>query len=421
MTKHAVIAITLLAVGALTAPVEGERNTQKLLAAACERPCPEGLQLAACLSEIALCQTKVGLYETYMSQLGAGASLKTLPAAYVQVLQPLYSGVTLQAYLYGYSPRQAAVATTDCGTTYYTTQSFVDKVAAGTLSTAAELKLLFHELEHYRQCMNAGGRSHYARMWFEQIPLSQLQTFNMKTIHDAMPMEMQASTRQEAVFTAVSASNRDASGRLVPSLQIALKRGTETIGQTMSAQAGSPMTLTAEITGGSQPIRTLWQWRYSTGALVEIGTRDSRTLTYTPSGGSGELLFDAFQETTGLRASRRVAVTAQVPTAIALPERTIADNVTLLRRTLRVTLRNSRGAAVQGLVCVGDSSDSNRLGQVTTSTAGVASFQLAANLPVVVTASATGHIGVRRPLTTSSADSALSITLVPGIGGAVCR
>ena len=112
MTKHAVIAITLLAVGALTAPVEGGRNTQKLLAAACERTCPEGLQLAACLSEIALCQTKVGLYETYMSQLGAGASLKTLPAAYVQVLQPLYSGVTLQAYLYGYSPRQPAVATT---------------------------------------------------------------------------------------------------------------------------------------------------------------------------------------------------------------------------------------------------------------------------------------------------------------------
>ena len=162
--------------------------------------------------------------------------------------------------------------------------------------------------------------------------------------------------------------------------------------------------------------------RYSTGALVEIGPRDSRTLTYTFTGsGSYELLFSAFQEGTGLRATQRVATTVVQPRTVVMPERTAADNVTLVKRTLSVTLRNSRGSALAGTVRVGDPSDSNRLGQSATTSGGLASFQLAAAIPVVVTATAPGYIGATRTVTTSSADSSLSITLTAGVGGAVCR
>ena len=133
------------------------------------------------------------------------------------------------------------------------------------------------------------------------------------------------------------------------------------------------------------------------------------------------MLFNAFQEGTGLRASQRVTTTVQPPRELIVPARSVGDNVALVKRTLSVTLRNTRAAAVIGTVCVGDASDSNRLGQSATTNVGLASFQLAAAMPVIVTATAPGYIGVSRTVTTSSADSTLSITLTPGVGGAVCR
>lgn len=409
----------------LTAFATGDREVQGV-AVACQRTCPDAVQFpveaAGCVAQMAACQTRLGLYDTYMAQLGAGVNKRSLPAAYVEVLQPFYPGAPLGNYRFGFSPRQPAVATTDCSMTYYTTQAYVDKAAAGSLSTPNELKLLFHEIHHYRQCLEVGGRNQFAKMWFGQIPLNRLQTFDMNIIHDAMPMEALASASQEAIFASVSGSNLDSSGRLVPSMRVVLKRGADTVGNTMTATTGTPVNLTAELTGGSQPVKSLWQLRYSTGVLVEIGARDSRTLSHTFSGtGSYELVFNAFQEGTGLRASQRVTASVQQPITVTVPERSIADNVTLAKRTLSVTLRNTRASAVTGTVCIGDPSDSNRLGQSATTSAGLASFQVAAAVPVVVTATAPGYIGATRTLTTSSADSAVSITLSPGVGGAVCR
>ncbi len=425
MNARGGIVAAICAAVTLTAVAAGDRDVQGV-AVACQRTCPDAVRFpveaAQCAAEIGLCQTRLGLYDTYMTQLGAGVNRRSLPAAYVEVLQPFYPGAPLGNYRFGFSPRQLAVATTDCSMTYYTTQAYVDKVAAGSLSTPNEFKLLFHEIHHYRQCMQAGGRNQFAKMWFDQIPLNRLQTFDMNIIHDAMPMEGQASAAQETIFTSVAESNRDASGRLVPSMRVVLKRGADTVGSTMTATTGTPLNLTAELTGGSQPIKSLWQLRYSTGVLVEIGTRDSRTLSYTFSGiGSYELLFSAFQEGTGLRASQRVTTSVQQPLTVTVPERSVADNVTLAKRTLSVTLRNTRASAVAGTVCIGDLSDSNRLGQSATTSAGLAAFQFAAGIPVVITATAPGYIGATRTLTTSNADSALSITLTPGVGGAVCR
>jgi hypothetical protein len=149
----------------------------------------------------------------------------------------------------------------------------------------------------------------------------------------------------------VSESNRDASGRLVPSMRVVLKRGADTVGSTLTATTGTPLNLTAELTGGSQPVRSLWQLRYSTGALVEIGTRDSRALSYTFQRGRGsyELLFSAFQEGTGLRASQRVA-DQRAASRSQLPF--LSEARGQLRRSsstrLNVTLRNTRGSAVAG-------------------------------------------------------------------------
>jgi len=92
-----------------------------------------------------------------------------------------------------------------------------------------------------------------------------------------------------------------------------------------------------------------------------------------------------------------------------------------VQRRLSVTLRNGRAAALIGTVCIGDASDSNRLGQAVTTSAGLVSFQLTPGIPVVLTATAPGYLGVTRAFTTLSADSALSIVLTPGVGGAVCR
>ena len=425
MNARGGIVAAICAAATLTAVAAGDRDVQGV-AVGCQRTCPDAVRFpveaAQCAAEIGLCQTRLGLYDTYMTQLGAGVNRRSLPAAYVEVLQPFYPGAPLGNYRFGFSPRQLAVATTDCSMTYYTTQAYVDKVAAGSLSTPNEFKLLFHEIHHYRQCMQAGGRNQFAKMWFDQIPLHRLQTFDMNIIHDAMPMEGQASAAQETIFTSVADSNRDASGRLVPSVRVVLKRGTDTVGSTMTATAGTPFNLTAEVTGGSQPLKSLWQLRYSTGVLVEIGARDSRTLAYTFTGsGSYELLFHAFQEGTELRATQRVATTVVQPRTVTAPERTAADNVTLAQRTLSVTLRNTRASAVAGTVCIGDPSDSNRLGQSATTSAGLAAFQFAAGIPVVITATAPGYIGATRTLTTANADSALSITLTPGVGGAVCR
>ena len=163
--RRGVVAAICAAV-TLTAVAAGDREVQGV-AVACQRTCPDAVRFpveaAACVAEMAACQTRLGLYDTYMAQLGAGVNKRSLPAAYVEVLQPLYPGAPLGNYRFGFSPRQPAVATTDCSMTYYTTQAYVDKVAAGSLTTPNEFKLLFHEIHHYRQCMQAGGRNQFAK------------------------------------------------------------------------------------------------------------------------------------------------------------------------------------------------------------------------------------------------------------------
>ena len=111
-TACAAAAATFFSVAVRTDAAQGA------VAATCQRTCPDVTRFpaehAACLAEIAACQTRLGLYDTYMAQLGAGVTRRALPQVYVDVLQRFYPGASLATYRFGYSPRQPARATTDC-------------------------------------------------------------------------------------------------------------------------------------------------------------------------------------------------------------------------------------------------------------------------------------------------------------------
>jgi hypothetical protein len=88
-----------------------------------------------------------------------------LPAAYVEVLQPFYPARHSATIASASAPDSPLWRPPIVPMTYFTTPSYVDKVAAGSLTTPDEFKLLFHEMHHFRQCMQAGGRNQYAKMW----------------------------------------------------------------------------------------------------------------------------------------------------------------------------------------------------------------------------------------------------------------
>jgi hypothetical protein len=90
-------------------------------------------------------------------------------------------------------------------------------------------------------------------------------------------------------------------------MRVVLKRGADALGGTMTATAGTPVNLTAELTGGSAPVKSLWHCVMRPGPSSRSARAIPETLSYTFSGaGSYELLFSAFQEGTGLRASERI-------------------------------------------------------------------------------------------------------------------
>lgn len=71
-----------------------------------------------------------------------------------------------------------------------------------------------HELQHYEQCMNKGGRRNYAAMWFGQVGGTYIRLIlnNEKGdvkeggLHDAMPMEKDATDKGRTVESAIKKS-----------------------------------------------------------------------------------------------------------------------------------------------------------------------------------------------------------------------
>ena len=210
-----------LIVASVLAALPSARITAQPISAACAETCPNALTdpfgAAACAARVSTCQSKLVLYQSYMAQLGLNVPRFPLPAFYVEILQPHYPGANLSTWRFGASDRQPPNnTTTDCTVTYFNPgfPNYTARLTTGALNTEQELNLLMHELAHVEQCMQAGGRDRYARMWFEQAELAFLQSADLTAIHDLQPMENQADARALTVFTA-TARHRNTDGRFV--------------------------------------------------------------------------------------------------------------------------------------------------------------------------------------------------------------
>ena len=75
MNARAGIAIVCLGV---TVAVAVAAKDLQGVTVACQRTCPDAVRFpaeaSACVAEMALCQTRLGLYDTYMTQLAAGVT-----------------------------------------------------------------------------------------------------------------------------------------------------------------------------------------------------------------------------------------------------------------------------------------------------------------------------------------------------------
>jgi hypothetical protein len=233
----------------------------------CQETCPNPLTdpagAAACMARQQACTTKIDLYRSYMGQLGLATTQFALPSLYRDVLQPLFRGADLGAWRYAFGDRQPANnATTDCGVTYFNNQGTVNDLRNGRLDEEWEFRWLLHELRHFAQCVQLGGRDAYAKMWFGHLELAFLRTNSgdMTTLHDAMPMEGDAARVATAALGKI-APMRDRNGRLVRPVEVRLLVDGAAVGTRSTGMTGSAVRLTARTTGGSAPMDFLWSYR----------------------------------------------------------------------------------------------------------------------------------------------------------------
>jgi hypothetical protein len=186
----------------------------------------------ACRTAVAICETKIRAFETWMQQLDTGQPRHPLPESYRTVLRPYYPKVDLGAIRFAFSDRQPFDnATTDCDTIYFNDAAYVETLRDARPNP--RLEWLLHELVHPEQCAAAGGREGYAKRWWAEIEaavaashetvdlfqdsdaiMAQLEKLSAR-LHDAMPMEREADTRAQAVLAQLRGCCIAADGSLV--------------------------------------------------------------------------------------------------------------------------------------------------------------------------------------------------------------
>lgn len=229
---------------------------------------------------------KVLLYKSYMLQLDAGVQKKSLPANYITVLAPFFTPANINNWQFGYSSRQPeGNATTDCSVTYFNDQAFVEKLAAGTLSTDAEFRWLFHELQHFVQCTLLGNRDAYAQMWFGQMDAAFIRDNDLATIHDRLPMESLADARAIIVLSSTDIF-RDESGFLSILPSVNIMHNNQAVTSTLSFLRNTQLRFTANGSGGGHdPLRFTWHIKppgqNNFSRVNGTGTEES-VLQYTP-------------------------------------------------------------------------------------------------------------------------------------------
>jgi hypothetical protein len=173
-------------------------QTQAFAQSVCDKRC--GLN-PACHAD---CQAKLQAYYAFMTVMSRQVLMHDLPSHYVKILEPLFGVSNLSSFRFGHSVQtMTALGITDCNKAYFSNSTFVSKAANGDLTSDEDFFLLFHEMQHYVQCTNAGGRNAYALRWFGELGTTVLTTQDPFAIHDAMPMEGDADMVANSVLTAI--------------------------------------------------------------------------------------------------------------------------------------------------------------------------------------------------------------------------
>ncbi len=392
------LAIAMLAAAALGAPavIRAQIQPPMVVNPVCREACPDALRdpagAAACAAREQVCTTKINLYEAYMLQLDAGTTKHALPAIYVELLQPFYSGADLRQFRFAFADRQPSNnATTDCSIAYFNNQSMVNDIRSAQVSSDTWLRWLFHELRHYGQCRQLGSRHAYAKMWFGHLDLAFIRTnsADMRTLHGAMIMENEAASRAARVLQDTR-HLRDRAGRLVRPIQATLVAATTAPDGSAVAMVGAPQRISAQITGGSDPLQLTWRWRqpgettFRSASALLVG---NRAIEFTP-GRAGTYLIEVVvsQDGSGLRpATATLNVQANQPPTLVSHEvvsspTPVAGRPIQLRGSLAVRILSgspgTRARPQSGVtVSLGSSARPAELGTRSTDATGWASFQ----------------------------------------------
>lgn len=141
------------------------------------------------------------LYKAFFTLVDSGAgSKKAIPADLLAKIKPYYKNNLGNVRISATSNFADNWAITDCNNIYVGGsfgKDFMTALQANTLSSS-QLRLLLHELAHTEQCSNS-GRKAYADTWFKQVQKTILSNpnGNIRTIHNAMPLEKDAETKAQ--------------------------------------------------------------------------------------------------------------------------------------------------------------------------------------------------------------------------------
>lgn len=215
---------------------------------------------SACTLRIADCNAKLVLFKGYVGQMGTGVTLYSLPQEYRQVLGDFFS-VPLSQWRFGYSNRQPTDnATTPCDKTYFNNQSYVTDLRQGRIGGSSldrrwKWKWLFHELAHFEQCRERGGFDAFARMWWDDLSVTQVQGFDLWELHDRMPMENAAMNRASADWDAFEKCCVDPdNGELIRPVAVSQIAGPQVL------NVGTPVQLSISVDHG--PAEQTYRWEF---------------------------------------------------------------------------------------------------------------------------------------------------------------
>lgn len=309
--------LVTLAVALLAAAAAGAQPVSP----ACQENCPTcGVgsppscvaQATACAARIADCTAKLTAFNGYIAQMRAGVPRYSLTSTFRDVLSQFYS-VNLGQWEFGYSYRQPPNnATTPCDETYFNDSPYVDALGAGTVDRS--WTWLFHEIAHYEQCQQVGGYDFFAKMWWDHLSVSAVESSNLEELHDQMQMEQQAESKAQQVFAQFAQCCLDPStNRLIRPLEV-----TPISLSYSPVHVGNPLTVSVQVSDGPPQQTAEWYVKPPNASLFSpagsVGTVASsgESFTWTPdSEGTWTVRFSVNLPTplTDHREDRQIGVT----------------------------------------------------------------------------------------------------------------